>query len=128
MIRSVLVIDDDADIREIVAVSLELVAGIEVLTAASGPEGVEVATRRRPDAVLLDVMMPGVDGPSTLRRLRGREATRGIPVVLLTAKTGTGEERRFADLDVYGVLTKPFDPHSLSQELVTVLGWEAPRR
>lgn len=124
MSRCVLLVDDDPDIRELVSMSLGLGGGLDVLTAASGAEGVQVALRHRPDAVLLDMMMPGMDGPATLRRLRGHEAIRDVPVVLLTAKAGVGEQHRFADLEVRGVLTKPFDPSGLADELAGALGWE----
>jgi CheY-like chemotaxis protein len=123
MSRTLLLIDDDDDIREIAQLSLELGAGWTVLTAASGTEGIEVAREKQPDAILLDVMMPTLDGPATLAQLREDERTVGIPVVFLTAKARPSERDRLAGLDVSGVLAKPFDPMTLADQLRSVLGW-----
>ena len=125
MSRTLLLIDDDDDIREIAQLSLELGAGWTVLTAASGAEGIDVAREKQPDAILLDVMMPSLDGPATLARLRDDERTAGIPVVFLTAKARPSERDRLAGLDVAGVLAKPFDPMTLAEQLRSVLGWAA---
>jgi CheY-like chemotaxis protein len=83
--RRILIVDDEDDIREVAQVSLELVGQFEVLTAASGSAGIETARATQPDAILLDVMMPDMDGPTTLARLQADPATRDIPVVFLTA-------------------------------------------
>jgi len=123
MSRRVLVIDDEDDIREVAQLALEAVAGWEVFTASSGAEGLRVAAERLPDAILLDVMMPEMDGPSTFRALQAQPATAGIPVILLTAKVQASDRTRFHDLGVRGVLTKPFDPMELSREVEGVLGW-----
>ncbi len=123
MIRRVLIIDDEDDIREVAALSLESVAGWEVIRASSGIEGLARAAEYQPDAILLDVMMPGMDGPSTFRELRKNEATRRIPVLLLTAKVQSTDQRRFADLGVEAVLFKPFDPMTLSSQIAAALGW-----
>ena len=121
--KCLLVIDDDDDIREIAQLALELGASWTVLTAASGPEGVTAATTGHPDAILLDVMMPGVDGPATFELLQRGEATRAIPVVFLTAKSRPAERERLLGLGVSGVLAKPFDPMTLSEQVATLLGW-----
>jgi CheY-like chemotaxis protein len=121
--RKILVIDDEDDIREVAALSLETVAGWEVILASSGAQGVARAVEQRPDAILLDVMMPGMDGPSTFRELRKNPATAGIPVLLLTAKVRGTDQRRFADLGVEAVLFKPFDPLTLSTQIAEALGW-----
>ncbi|HEY4303378.1 MAG TPA: response regulator [Gemmatimonadaceae bacterium] len=123
MSRTLLLIDDDDDIREIAQLSLELGAGWTVLTAASGVEGIEVAREKQPDAILLDVMMPVLDGPATLAKLREDERTKAIPVVFLTAKARPSERDRLAGLDVAGVLAKPFDPMTLADQLQSTLGW-----
>jgi CheY-like chemotaxis protein len=125
MSRTLLLIDDDDDIREIAQLSLELSAGWNVITAASGADGIELARERQPDAILLDVMMPVLDGPATLARLREDERTKTIPVVFLTAKARPAERDRLAGLDVVGVLAKPFDPMTLANQLETALGWTA---
>ena len=123
MARKILIVDDEADIREVAALSLETVAGWEVIVASSGAQGVARAVEHRPDAILLDVMMPGMDGPSTFRELRKNPATASIPVLLLTAKVQGADQRRFADLGVEAVLFKPFDPLTLSSQISSALGW-----
>ncbi len=123
MARKVLIIDDEDDIREVAALSLESVAGWEVIVASSGAQGLAHAAEQKPDAILLDVMMPGMDGPATFRELRRNPATARIPVLLLTAKVQGSDQRRFADLGVEAVLFKPFDPLTLSAQIASVLGW-----
>jgi len=120
----VLIIDDEDDIREVAALSLESVAGWEVVVADSGPQGLARAIEHQPDAILLDVMMPGMDGPTTFLELRKNPATAKIPVLLLTAKVQSTNQRRFADLGVEGVLFKPFDPLTLHSTIAANLGWE----
>ncbi|HEV2280702.1 MAG TPA: response regulator [Acidobacteriaceae bacterium] len=124
MAYRVLIIDDEDDIREVAALSLESVAGWEVFVADSGPQGLARAIEYQPDAVLLDVMMPGMDGPTTFRELRKNPATAKIPVLLLTAKVQSSDQRRFADLGVDGVLFKPFDPLTLHSQIAATLGWK----
>lgn len=123
MSRRILIIDDEEDIREVAALSLETVAGWEVIAASSGAQGVARAMDEKPDAILLDVMMPGMDGPSTFRELRKNPATAQIPVLLLTAKVQSTDQRRFADLGVEAVLFKPFDPMTLATQVSQALGW-----
>ena len=123
MSHKVLIIDDEDDIRDVAALSLESVAGWEVVTANSGSQGLARAMEHQPDAILLDVMMPGMDGPTTFRELRKNPATAKIPVLLLTAKVQSSDQRRFADLGVEAVLFKPFDPLTLSNQIAGVLGW-----
>ena len=121
--RKILIIDDEDDIREVAALSLESVAGWEVIMASSGAQGLARAAEYHPDAILLDVMMPGMDGPTTFRELRKNEATWKIPVLLLTAKVQSSDQRRFADLGVEAVLFKPFDPLTLSAQIASALRW-----
>lgn len=120
----ILIIDDEDDIREVAALSLESVAGWEVIVAGSGPQGLARAIEHMPDAILLDVMMPGMDGPTTFRELRKNPTTAKIPVLLLTAKVQSSDQRRFADLGVDGVLFKPFDPMTLHTQILAALGWK----
>jgi CheY-like chemotaxis protein len=124
MSHRILIIDDEEDIREVAGLSLETVAGWEVILASSGAQGIARAIEQQPDAILLDVMMPGMDGPATFRELRGNPATAHIPVMLLTAKVQSTDQRRFADLGVEAVLFKPFDPLTLSKQIADVLGWD----
>ena len=121
--RRVLIIDDEDDIRQVAALSLETVAGWDVLMASSGVEGIGRAASDKPDAILLDVMMPLMDGPTTFLELQKRKETVGIPVVLLTAKVQGPDQRRFANLGVAAVLFKPFDPLTLSSQIAGALGW-----
>lgn len=123
MTRRILIIDDEDDIREIAAMSLETVAGWEVIVANSGAQGLARAATYKPDAILLDVMMPGMDGPTTFRELRKNPTTEKIPVFFLTAKVQATDRRRFADLGIEAVLVKPFDPMTLSTQIASVLGW-----
>ncbi len=121
--RRILIIDDEDDIREVAALSLEATAGWQILTASSGAEGIAIASAQHPDAILMDVMMPGVDGPTTFRNMQAIPAVAGIPVLLLTAKVQGVDQRRFANLGVASVLFKPFDPLTLAQQISDVLGW-----
>jgi CheY-like chemotaxis protein len=123
MTRRILIVDDEDDIREVAQMSLEMVAGWEVIPARSGDEGVRLATEHRPDAILLDVMMPGMDGPATARLLREAPETAAIPVILLTAKVQPADRRRLEGLGVEGVLAKPFDPMELANQVSALLGW-----
>lgn len=121
--KRVLVVDDEDDIREVTQVSLETVAGWGVLTARSGTEGVAKAAEFQPDAILLDVMMPDMDGPTTFEELQSSESTRHIPVILLTAKVQTAERRQFAELGITSLIAKPFDPLTLASQVAAALGW-----
>lgn len=119
--KRILVIDDEDDIREVAQLSLEMVGNWEVLTAGSGREGLAVAAAEVPDAILLDVMMPDLDGPSTFEKLQENPRTRNIPVILLTAKMQAADRRRFERLGVNGVITKPFDPMTLAEQVAEAL-------
>src|SRR5579871_2624624 len=121
--KRILVIDDEDDIREVAQVSLELVGQFDVVTASNGRDGVEQARTSQPDAILLDVMMPELDGPSTLAELRADPATQRIPVLFLTAKTQAAERTRLAELGADGILTKPFDPLTLAGQISQTLRW-----
>jgi len=122
--KLVLVIDDEDDIREVAQLCLEAVGGWEVITASSGQEGLRKAVEHSPDAILLDVMMPELDGPSTYVQLQANPATIDIPVILLTAKVQASEQRKFAVLGVKAVFAKPFDPLTLSSQVAAVLQWQ----
>src|SRR5712691_3090301 len=105
--KKILLIDDEADIREVASLALNTVGEFEVFTAGGGAEGIVQAQRSEPDVILLDVMMPGMDGPSTLAKLREVESTREIPVIFLTAKVQAADQRRYRELGVCGVIAKP---------------------
>jgi CheY-like chemotaxis protein len=123
--KHILLVDDEDDIREVAGISLEAVGGWQVSGASSGIEGISKALAERPDAILLDVMMPGIDGPTTFRRLQDDPQTRGIPVILLTAKAQSADRHRFEELGVAGILTKPFDPMALPDQVAAILATEA---
>jgi two-component system alkaline phosphatase synthesis response regulator PhoP len=116
----VLIIDDERDIRELASVSLARSADMQVITASSGPEGLRLAREQHPDAILLDLMMPAMDGRATLQALRGETATAKIPVVLMSAASDDAHE--LAPLGAAGVIPKPFDPVTLPARLRSVLG------
>ena len=117
----ILMIDDEADIRLIARVSLSRIGGMEVIEADNGAEGVQRAAQEKPDAILLDVMMPLMDGAATLSALRANAATAAIPVIFLTAKVLRSEIERLQALGVAGVLTRPFDPLTLPDQLRRIL-------
>jgi CheY-like chemotaxis protein len=122
MTDRVLVVDDEDDIRDIARLSLERIGGWTVVTASSGDEAVELAAREAPfTVVLLDVMMPGSDGPATLERLRSGPLDAHTPIVFLTAKVQPADRKRLHELGAAGVIAKPFDPTQLSQQLWAVL-------
>jgi CheY-like chemotaxis protein len=120
---TLLVVDDDDSIRDITGLALETVGGHRVLSADGGRQALEIARQQRPDAVLLDVMMPGMDGPTTLRHMRADPQLATVPVILLTAKVTVGGRQVWEGLDVVGVIPKPFDPMALSHQVEELLGW-----
>jgi CheY-like chemotaxis protein len=122
-VPTVLVVDDDESIREITKIALEAVGGWQVLTADGGVAALAAAREHRPDAVLLDVMMPDMDGPTTFRHLQDDPTTAHIPVVLLTAKVQIGEKQVWNEIAVAGVISKPFDPMTLHVQVAELLGW-----
>jgi CheY-like chemotaxis protein len=121
--KRILVIDDEDGIREIIQICLEAAAGWEVLTAASGNEGLVIAETQQPDAILLDVMMPDMDGPTTFKKLQANAAIEHIPTILLTAKAKTSEQQQFINLGVTGVITKPFKAQDLVDQIRKILNW-----
>jgi CheY-like chemotaxis protein len=121
-VRKILLVDDEADIRLVAEISLSNLGGWQVIQAASGPEAVALAAREKPDLILLDVMMPGMDGPATLEKLREVEDDRATPVIFMTAKVQKAEIDRLLGLGVRGLIPKPFDPMTLPDEIRRILG------
>ncbi len=121
MTKRILIIDDEDDIREATQVCLEVIGEWEVLTASSGREGLAIAAVEKPDVILLDVMMPDMDGLTTFEKLRANPDTQNIPVVFLTAKTQPAEQRQLTKLNVAAVINKPYDPFNLSEQITQVL-------
>ena len=126
MTPRVLVVDDDDAIREITQVALELVAGLGGEHRRWRGGGAGAGGPARPDAILLDLMMPDMDGLTTFRHLRADPATRDIPVILVTAKAQVGHRQAWDGLPVSGVVSKPFDPMTLATDVAAMLGWPAP--
>ena len=118
----VLIIDDEEDIRQISRFALSKVANWDVVEAPNAEEGLRLAVTESPDAILLDVLMPGMDGPSALAELRKNDLTRKIPVVFLTARGLPDEVQRLKKLGAAGVITKPFDPMTLAEQMDLALG------
>jgi CheY-like chemotaxis protein len=121
--KRILIVDDSNFIRTLVKVSLERMAGWEVVTASSGDEALVQAVAAAPDAILLDVVMPEMDGPTAMRKLRANRATKHIPVIFLTARDQPDDHRELVDLGADGLIAKPFDPMDLASQVGGVLGW-----
>jgi CheY-like chemotaxis protein len=121
--RKILVIDDSVLIREAAKIALGTIGGWQITTAACGEEGIERALSEHPDAILLDVVMEGIDGLAVAEHLHGIPATSSLPIVLLTAHDRLDDSERFRRLEIAGVIAKPFDISGLSQEVATLLEW-----
>jgi len=124
-IARVMVVDDEPDIRSIAELSLASVGGWQVILVASGDEALAWLDEQRPDLVLLDVMMPAMDGPTVLGRLRASERRDGrppLPVIFMTAKTQKREIAEYLAMGAQGVITKPFDPMTLPEQIRGILG------
>jgi len=120
--RRVLAIDDEPDILAVIRITLRARGGFEVEVCQSGAEALSAARRFAPDLILLDVMMPGTDGPATLEALRGDRQTAAIPVVFLTAKAMHQERARYLAMGAVAVIEKPFDQRTLADELEQIVG------
>ncbi len=120
MNRKVLIIDDEKYIRQILEMALEDEWAVSI--AESGRQGIELARQVKPDLILLDRMMPGLDGLSTLKELRANVGTANIPVIFLTAKVPSGDMQDYHGQDVLGVLRKPFDPMTINEKIGNLLG------
>ena len=121
--KRILVIDDEVHVREVVQTCLEMLGGWDVVSAASGQEGLVKAEVEQPDAILLDVMMPEMDGFTFLRQLQSNLMIQNIPVVLLTATAHQLDPQQLPSLGVRGVIAKPFNVLSLTNEIAKALGW-----
>jgi two-component system, OmpR family, response regulator len=118
--QSVLFVDDDSDICSVVRATLDLIPGLNVHTAESGERAIDLAYELRPDLVLMDVMMPGLDGPLTFRRMRNSALLARIPVIFMTAKVLPAEIGQFLQLGAIGVIVKPFDPLKLYDDMLAL--------
>ncbi len=122
MTRRILVIDDEEAIRLIIKASLELTAGWTVFSAASGAEGLSIAQDQQPDAILLDMMMPEMDGITLFRQLQMQPLTQDIPAIFLTAQVIATERQKLKGLGA-GMILKPFEPNTIAHQIKTLLNW-----
>ena len=116
-LKKVLYVEDEADIRTVAKVALESVGGFEVMMCASSAEAIEKAAAFGPDIILLDVMMPGMDGPDTLQALAKIPGLENTPAIFLTAKAMPEEIKRYRELGALDVIAKPFDPMTLADQV-----------
>lgn len=123
MSKRILIIDDEERIREVLRVCFIKLAKWDVISAKSGLEGIKQAEDEQPDAILLDVSMPEMDGTATLEKLKENPATCTIPVIFLTAKVQPNEKVEYSQLNVAGFIAKPFDPVTISKQVAQILGW-----
>lgn len=116
-LNKILYVEDEADIRTVAQLALESVAGFTLLPCAGGEEALRTASAFAPDLILLDVMMPGMDGPTTLAALRQLAPLQSVPVIFMTAKVQPTEIQRYRDLGALDVIAKPFDPMTLGEQV-----------
>ncbi|KGF72210.1 hypothetical protein DO97_11205 [Neosynechococcus sphagnicola sy1] len=121
--KRILVVDDEEAIREVVAACLQRLGGWEVLTATSGQEALQQASTEKPDAIVLDVMMPEMDGFAFLQQLRSNPETQPIPVVLLTANSYLPNPQLLPKLGVVLTISKPFLPIVLVKQIAQAMAW-----
>jgi CheY-like chemotaxis protein len=124
MTKQILVIDDEADLRELIQVALVGYAGWQVQTAATCPQGLAKARDHRPDLILLDISMPEMDGYQCFEQLQKEPDLAGIPVIVLTARVQRQDHRKVTEMGFAGVIVKPFNPLSLWQEVSGMVGWQ----
>lgn len=121
-LERILYVEDEPDIQAVAKLALEMVGGFQVMICSSGQEALDKVEDFAPDLILLDVMMPGMDGPTTLQRLRADTVTAVIPVIFLTAKVQPTEVAQFQAMGALDVIPKPFDPMNLATRVRQI--WE----
>ncbi|MDR5900362.1 response regulator [Halomonas vilamensis] len=117
MLERILCVEDDPDIQDVAKLALETLGGFKVTLCSSGADALEKAAAVAPDMILLDVMMPGMDGPDTLTALRQKPALAAVPVAFMTARVQPEEVARYHALGACGVIAKPFDPMTLANQV-----------
>lgn len=122
-----MIVDDDEDIRMISGLALRRIGGLEVVAVESGEEALARVREERPDVILLDVMMPRLDGQATLERLQADPETSRVPVIFLTARAQKHEVESYRHLGAVGVIVKPFDATSLADEIQQLLRFQVER-
>jgi CheY-like chemotaxis protein len=123
-LERVLCVEDEEDIRTIAVMALQSFGGFKVLACGSGAEAIQAAATFAPQVILLDVMMPGMDGPTTLKSLRMLHGLEETPVVFVTAKVQPDEVKYYRELGAVDVISKPFDPMTLTAQLMEI--WNRP--
>ena len=116
-LERIIYVEDDTDIQDVVMLALKLAGGFTVKLFSSGQEAIDGAVKFSPDMILLDVMMPGLDGPTTMHKLREQTQLSDVPVVFLTAKVQSAEVSYYKSLGAIDVISKPFDPMALAGKL-----------
>lgn len=122
--KRILVIDDEKNLCTVIKTCLEYLGGWQVLTSSEGSDGLLLASTELPDAILLDIVMPNMNGLTVLSALQSHPRTGTIPVILVTAKVQIQDLKQYAQLNIAGVITKPFDPLKVVVQVAEVLGWE----
>ena len=122
-VKRILIVDDEERIRAVVQACLVKLAKWEAIGAASGAEALQIAVAEQPDAILLDVSMPDMDGIETLQQLQANPQTQAIPVIFLTAKVQPVEQAIYQRSGIAGLIVKPFDPVQISRDISRLLGW-----
>ncbi|MEG4943891.1 response regulator [Microcoleus sp. F4-D5] len=122
--KQILIVDDQEHLRELIQLCLEDLAGWNTLLAESGEECLQILQTERPNAILLDLSMPEMDGFAVYDRLQSDPVTRSIPVILLTARVMSNDMAEFTKMGVAGVIRKPFEPITLPGKVAEILGWD----
>ncbi len=123
-VKRILIVDDDERIRAVVKMCLIKVAKWQAIVASSGQEAIDIAIAEQPDAILLDVSMPGMSGIETIQQLQLHPQTASIPTIFLTAKVQRAEQLHYQQLGAVGLIIKPFDPLQISIEICRLLQWD----
>ena len=121
--KRILFIDDEDDIKTLAQFCLESEAGWSMISASDGKSGIAIAETEQPDAILLDAMMPDIDGLETIAKLQDNPKTKNIPTIFITAKAQASDRRRFYNAGAKGVINKPFDSLTLASQISGFLGW-----
>jgi two-component system, OmpR family, response regulator len=121
-LKRIMCVDDETDILEVAKMCLETVAGFEVVCCSSGTEMLTVLQEEKPDLIMLDVMMPGMDGPATLSAVRQKPQLNHVPIILLTARVQPAEIEQYLKMGAAGVICKPFDPMTISSQITEIYG------
>jgi len=119
-LNKILYVEDEPDIQTVACMALETIGGFTILACSSGHEAIEAAPAFVPDLILLDVMMPGMDGPATMAALRKLPVTAGVDTVFMTAKVQSHEVERYRELGAVDVIAKPFDPMTLAAQIQAI--------